>query len=289
MSIFNLKTHLWPSFGHYNSGLVSPLSLLAFHIQIISQPGNLLNDSKAGQYFFRDNAIPSPRAATFSAWRSLLGLGRVGSPFFYCPFLPSIRNDEEGGIANSLRGAGEAGTAHLSTLTRKSRLHVRDNAGRISWGTVYIGQWDRPEHPLVMAMDRSDIPESTVLPRKYQVDNSEARIHGGIRSRMEFVAQFGIPATSQSDLPLASVRRILFQTLSQNHAQEFATAMCQARLDYESDIHAEEQDYQQMIHEIRQNIVNLKMTKEEGVKQGATGNKRRVRNVFDLEDLPVSL
>lgn len=278
MTLFTIRTGLWPSYGHYNSWQVSPLSLLAFHVQILSQHGNLI-DAKNGQFFFRNAALPLPRAATFSAWRELVGLGdRGSSPFFYVPFLPSSRSDEESGIAASLRGAGEAGTSHLKTLTRKSKLHVRDKGGRISWGQIYVGRWDRPKAPLVMALDRSDVVESFVVPRRHQVVDIAARYDLNIRVRMEFLAQFGIPATTQSGIPIRSVRRLLFQVLERSYARDWAEAYANAKLDYESSIYAERQDYNQLIHEIGEKKPENKRF-----------DSRKPRVDFELEDFELSL
>ena len=257
--LFHIKTQLWPSVGHYRSGQVSPLSLLAFHLQILTQPGNLLKGKGSNdQYFFRDSAIPLPRPATYSAWNALVGLGSDESPYFYTPFLPSIRADEEGGVAGSLRGAGEAGTAHLSTLTRKSQLHIRDTNGRIQWGSVYIGRRDRSESPLVWRLDRSDIPESMVLPREYGNGEYTSATHGGIRTRMEFVAQFGIPGINSSDLPLRPIRRILFQCTTQNFADEYARAYCHAAQVVSVDSEAEQADYLELLAELKESIAKPK-------------------------------
>lgn len=283
MTIFNIRTDLWPSLGHYNAGMASPLSLVAFQLQIMSQIGNLADGAK-GQYFFRDLFIPTPRAATWSAWRSLLGIGNSESPFFYCPFLPANRADDEGGVAGSLRGVG-AGAGHINTLSRRSSLHIRDASGRISWGAVYIGRWDSPSSQLLYEISRSDIPESIVTPRKYQSSDPTARVQGGLRSRMEFLAQFGVPATSASNLPLKAIRRILFQILNQESARDFAEALFSARVAYESDVRAEQEDYSALLGELAERYESRgKATPERVVKKTRGG-----RVQFSLDDIDLTL
>ena len=278
--MFGIKTDLWPMPGHYMSGLVSPLSLLAFHIQILAaKKGNLIN-GKPEQYLYRDSSIPLPRAATFDAWRCLLGIGLRESGFYYIPFLPSIRGDEEGGAAGSLKGAGESGSAHLPTLTRRSALHVRDSNGHISWGAIYIGRWDGAGDSLSAQYSRSDIPETFIIPRSRQAIDSDAKTHGSLRTRLEFLAQFGIPATSTSRLPLQSIRRLLFQVLSRESAERFANGMKQAAQDYHSSPMAEQQDYLQMLHDIRE---SQKKYQQESKKAKEYIPKSRKLNFLDQD------
>lgn len=283
-AIFNIKTPLWPMPGHYMSGLVSPLSLLAFHIQILAaKEGNLIN-AKPEQYFYRDSSIPLPRAATFDAWRCLLGIGLPGSGFYYVPFLPSIRADEEGGATGSLKGAGESGSNHLFSLTRRSALHVRDKHGFIRWGAVYVGQWNDSDNTLAQQLPRSDIPETFIIPRSKQATDSDAKTHGSLRARLEFLAQFGIPATSTSRLPLQSIKRLLFQVLSRESAERFATGMRKAALDYHSSPMAEQQDYLQMLHEIKES--QAKYSKESKKSKEYIPKSRKIN--FSDEDLTLS-
>ena len=270
--------------GHYMAGLCSPLSLLAFHLSILHAKDGSLIHGKSDQYFYRDSSIPLPRAATFDAWRCLLGIGLRDSGYYAVPFLPSIRGDEESGIAGSLKGAGESGNSHLPTLTRRSNLHVKDRRGFISWGAVYIGRWNGDDPSLVSQYSRSDVAESFVIPRNLQNNDSDAKTHGSLRTRMEFLAQFGIPATSSSALPLQSIRRLLFQVLRRDSAERFAIGMTQAAADYHSSPMAESHDYQQMVHEMQE---SYKKAPKESKKPKEYIPKSRKVNFLD-EDLTLS-
>lgn len=248
---FQLKTHLFPAQNHYSAGKCSPLSILAFQVSLMDQFGNL-GDDKAGIYFFRDHCVPRVRACTFPAWDAICGLGNEHSPMFYVPFLPAIRFDEEAGIAGSIKGVGEAGSTHLPTLTRKSKLHIRDSSGRIVWGAVYIGDCTRGEDALVYQLNRSDIPETMVLPRAFHVKDPDFRVAGGLRSRMEFLAKYGIPAIHASDFPLAPIKRVLFQFTNQNAAAEWAKSYVLAREDVKANGEsAVRQDYAQMLADMK--------------------------------------
>lgn len=230
--------------------MASALSILAFQIDIMNQQGNLL-DAEKGQYFFRDSAIPRVRPATYSAWSHLVGLGRcdpTNSSIFCLPFLPSIRDDEEGGIASSVRGRGTE--IHLSTLSRKSKLHMRDSKGSIQWGAVYLGNLSRGQYPIYAQLNRSDVPETMIVPRRYQVPGIDVRTHDGLRQRMEFLAQHGIPAIYNSDIPLRAVRRVLFQITSLESATDWAVAFAECHRICTNDPEAEESDYSQLIHEL---------------------------------------
>lgn len=246
--MIQIRTDLWPAPGHYNSGQVSALSLFALHLQILNQNGNLLKESPGGQYFFRDTSIPLPRPATADAWTQLCSLGTRDSKYFLVPFLPSIRSDEEQGEISTLSGSG-AGKTHLKTLTRRSKLHIRDKSGRITWGSVYIGRGPDSEYPLCMELARSDITESLVIPREQQVTDLSHRSESTLRFRIEFLSQFGMPASSGPRSPLAPVRRVLFQCTNQRIAEIWARSYIEASQRLSENPELERIDYYLMIQE----------------------------------------
>lgn len=229
LKLFPIQLGLFPSDSHYMSGHCDGLSILAFAIQLMAAPGNLA-DAKQGQYFFSDSMVPKPRPASFHAWRALCHLGNESSLNFLVPFLPAIRHDEETGLAGSVKGLGNTGTIHLPSLTRRSKLHAKDDNGRIEWGAVYVGSAEHDESQgfLHYVLHRSDVPESYVIqhPSWYASDAS-IRLNSGLRTRLEFLAQHGIPALNISGLPIPRVARGLFRFLSQSEAENWAAAYVQ--------------------------------------------------------------
>jgi hypothetical protein len=106
---------------------------------------------------------------------------------------------------------------------------------------------------------------------------------------MEFLAQFGIPATSGSSIPLISIRRILFQILNQTNARYFADAFIKARLDYFSDEDAERQDYLQLIHELREKNSAKTFNAESEAQDVSRESKKKKKVSFTMPDLNLSL
>lgn len=261
MAIFHVKTELFPAPEHFWAGKASPLSILALQLMILTQDGNLFGQNNDKDlFFFRDGNIPRVRPATFSAWRALVGLGDSTSPYFNVPFLPSIRDDEEGGIAGSIRGGV---TAHLTTLSRRSKLHLLDSHGYINWGSVYIGD-SRRDSPLICSLYRSDIPESIVVPRGFQIYDETFRANGGLRARMEFIAQHGFPAVYQADIPIRGIRRLLLQTTNHRSAHDWAESYALTARQLETGVDTCESDYQELVESLR------KAQEKKGAEEGET-------------------
>jgi hypothetical protein len=75
---------------------------------------------------------------------------------------------------------------------------------------------------------------------------------------MEFLAQFGIAGINSSDLPLRPIRRILFQCTTQNFADQWARAYCNAYETQQLDSGAEQADYLELLAELKESIVKPK-------------------------------
>lgn len=230
-----------------------PITLLAFHLQLVNSEGNLHHDQrKKGYYFFRDSSVPHPRPATQLAWERICRLGKLRSESFIVPFLPALREEDEAGQAIAERGI------HVASLSRRSPLHhkeiVRISSGKvfeaIIWGDCYIGSTasdsSSPHTTLVGHLERSNVVESLVLPQR-DIDGVTAQ--ESIRGRLEFLAQFGIPATSgfAKIAGVPRIHRLLFQFLGQETASSWADSYRRAFHAIRRDPGLIEADYRDML------------------------------------------
>jgi len=238
-----------PESGYSTSGFFDPLfpiSLFAFQIGITLSSTSLIPGEKAkGSYFFRNDSVPLPRPCTYLAWNRLCRLGNAESTHFVIPFLPSLREEDEVGIAISERGK------RVSSLSRRSPHHVRDSQKRIIWGNVYTAH-ARPESNvgdiLVGSIDRSNFAESLVTPSAAQ---DPATAQEPIRSRFEFIASHGVLGLHavNSELALPPIKRLLFQFTSQQSAAEWGVAYAECHFAIRRDKGLIEADFREMIHE----------------------------------------
>lgn len=245
----------------YNNGIpklesLVPMSVLSLHLQLAMSKDNLLKaEAKSGFYLFRDSGIPKPRPATWLAWDRICRLGIPTSPYFYVPFLPSLRADDEIGVAITTRGT------HLPSLSRRSKLHIKhrvqvapDKAYEsIRWGDVYIGQLPSDGIPdanriLTSYLDQSHAVESLILPRQHLLMEAS---QDPIRTRMESLASSGLLATMEyamiAGLPL--IKRLMFQTTTQRLATEWAMEYARVAAIVKQDPSAVAADYLELIHE----------------------------------------
>jgi hypothetical protein len=247
----------FPGPGHYASDFVPknqlrqlPISIFALHLQLVTQPGNILQSEQSkGFYFFRDAQIPLPRAATILAWQRICILGIPASTEYYLPFLPALREDDEVGSAIGERGS------RIASLSRKSKYHLRDSEDRIIWGPVYIA--DRVYNRLIGQTERSDFCESLVTSRSNQ---SRVASQESIRERMSFLAQHGFPATNalMKHLGIPRIYRLLFQFLSRDAAEEWQKAYNSAFMLINTDPDSVDADFKQMCHELEVARLNRK-------------------------------
>lgn len=237
------------------------ISILAWNIQLMSAGGGLYGkaEHKKGYVFYRDSGVPLPRPATQLAWERLCRLGHRESRSFLVPFLPSLRDEDEMGQAIAERGI------RVPSLSRRSPLHVRERAttveGRsfesIVWGDIYLGRVGDSRtinNILVGAVDRSNIVEALVAPRD---SIWPATAQDSIRTRLEFIAQYGVPALFEFGKTAAAIpiaHRVLFQFLSQADAASWALAYNSAWHRIRQDPGLIEADWKDMIEDMQESL-----------------------------------
>lgn len=278
----SIESHLFPLPDAYNTNGVgldrfAHLSILAFHIQLVSAGGNLFKgEVKKGFYFFRNDSIPLPRPATQLAWERVCRIGKLESTLFLVPFLPALREEDESGLAIAERGT------HLASLSRRSPLHHKELAtidGKsfefINWGPCYFGRIPADENDVTMhgtlesKMEYSNIVEARVA--KYH-DQSPDTSQESIRMRMEFFAQNGIPATNgmARKLGMPRIHRLLFQFLTQRWASHWADAYRDSYRAIRKDTGLIDADYKDMIESIKNKKVKETQEGEEKAKKEST-------------------
>ena len=248
-----------------------PLSLIAFHLNLIFAEGNAFHDQrKKGYYFFRDSSVPHPRPATQLAWERLCRLGHLRSKSFLVPFLPALREEDEAGQAIAEKGI------HVASLSRRSALHRKESIklpdGRvfdaIIWGDCYIGSLasdsQAPHTTLVGHTDRSNVSEALVLGPS-DLDGSTGQ--ESIRNRLEFLAQYGIPATNAwaKIAGIPRIHRLLFQFVKQVDASSWADSYRHASVAVRADPGIIAADYRDMLEE--QRLKRQRIAEEESVKE----------------------
>lgn len=258
------------------------LSLLALHLQLVTNDANILKaDRKRGFIFLRDDSIPKPRPATQLAWERICRLGRPDSRSFLVPFLPALREEDETGQAISERGS------HVGSLSRRNPNHRRETVASaelgsfeaIVWGDVYLGRIQKDhigiQHSaLVGVVDRSNVVESLVLPRA-DIDGASAQ--ESIRTRMEFLAQYGIVATRdfcRTGL-IPRINRLLFQFLRQEDASRWADSYRDTYFHIRRDADSINADYRELVESLQVKLVESEEAEPEKVEKSS-----RVRQDF---------
>lgn len=253
---FTIDTNLFPAFeSPYSYPELAfsrrlPLSILALNLEITNLGANLFKKPKDSAFFLRDDMIPKPRPATQLAWEKICRLGHPLSKTFLLPFLPSLREEDEVGSAIGERGI------KLPSLSRRAGEHAtekKDGKSFIKWGTVYVGTltpMPGTEYYLTGAIERSNINEALILPPQ---DLWAETAQDSIRSRMEFLAAWGIPSMKAlaSQIGFQPITRLLLQFTIQSSAQGWAKAYAETHKLLRVDPEQAESDYKDMIEEFR--------------------------------------
>lgn len=249
----------------------APLAILAFHLNMTLGEGNVLQaQRKKGYYLFRESAVPFPRPCTQLAWERLCRLGRLNSHSFLVPFLPALRDDDESGAAISEKGT------HVSSLSRRSPHHIRESVrlrdGKkfeaIIWGDCYVGSVESHavhSHTSLMGrLERSNVVESLVLPRR---DIEGVTSQESIRDRLEFLAQYGLPATHDwaKKALVPRIHKLLFQFLSQQAASFWADEYVKSYHQIRSDPGIIQADFNDMLEEQRAKRLKQEEKEEESI------------------------
>jgi hypothetical protein len=234
---------------------VFPLSLLAWSTELLTAEGNLMAkaDVNRGHIFLRSESIPLPRPATQLAWERVCRLGKPDSRSFLLPFLPAISAEDEMGQAISEKGI------HIPSLSRRSSLHVRETVqlqdGKrfdgIVWGPVWRGLVTAnaiKEGVIDGGFTRSNLVEAVVT---HQRNIWPETAQDSIRQRMEFLAQYGVPAYNlfAKEKGLGRINRVLLQPLIKKHADEWAFAYARNYVRIREDVGLIEADYKEFMHE----------------------------------------
>lgn len=254
------------------------LSILALHLQLVKEGTNLLpNLQPKGHYFFRNAGIPEPRPCTILAWNAICRLGIPGSAFFYVPFLPSLREDDEMGVVISEKGS------RIPSLSRKSNLHQKDEEGRITWGSVFIANTDATDWIVEQAIERSNVAESLVTPRQAMWGKSAQE---PLRLRMEFLAQHGFVASNPAvrELGIPRIHRLLFQMTTHVFAEQWAKAFMSANALIVADPKQIDADFKDMIEGWRRESQATKETESEN-QVDETGKGKNLRKAGRFGDL----
>lgn len=272
-----IKTELFPvPDSHYAKGTFMEgnvaLSILSLNLHITGSRFNLLSrEVKRGHYFFRDESIPLPRAATILAWDRICRLGTSESPIFVLPFLPSLRDDDEIGQAIAERGV------KIQSLSRRSQLHVRDSDDRIIWGPLYFADTRRAGDDSVLcgtAM-RSNVSESAIVTGLFQHAGSA---QDSIRMRMESLASHGLLGCGEmcAAIGIPHATRVLFQFLSRNAAEKWANAYVAAKQLVAADPRSAESDYKELMFEL---IAQRKAAESQQETGDLPGKKPKEKNI----------
>lgn len=268
------ESHYATSIGPFDKHL--GLSILAFHISVVTQKGNQLR-SDDNAYFFSDSFVPIPRPATVLAWDRVCRLGRVESREYILPFLPSLREDDEVGQAIAQRGS------HVPSLSRRHSAHIRDDKGRINWGAIYIGRkaetpkWDSS---LVGKTQRSNLVEALVI---HGADQHYESAQMSIRDRMEFLARHGLIYQRREEdgtVKLPPVRRLLFRILSDKVAADWAYGFNIAWNQVVADPKIVESDYKLMLHEILEARIEANKTEAQKAAENRFGDTLKTVDFF---------
>lgn len=270
----SIEPHLFPipESAYATNGVrfdaLFPHSLIAWNLELTTAKGNLYHaERKRGYYFYRDSQVPMPRPATQLTWERLVRLGDSGSRAFLVPFLPSLRDEDEMGQAIAERGIKLASLGRRSPLHQKEIVRLTDGQSfeSIVWGDVFLGQVGKDpslDSVLCGKIDRSNVPESLVAPRRFIYPETA---QDSIRLRMEFIAQYGVPALYQfsrkAQVPVA--HRILFQFLDQASASRWALAYAMAWKQIRDDPGLIMADYAELVHSIHDTISESERAKKE--------------------------
>lgn len=127
----------------------------------------------------------------------------------------------------------------------------------ILWGDIFVGRvpdsLDKCNHTLTGRVERSNVTESLIVPRS---DISGATAQDSIRSRMEFLAQYGLLATRdfarQSHLPV--INRLMFQILDTRVAFAWADEYSRCMIRVSEDFGLIEADYREQVESFKQRV-----------------------------------
>lgn len=268
------ESHYATSIGPFDKHL--GLSILAFHISIVTHKGNQLR-SDDNAYFFSDSAVPLPRPCTVLSWDRICRVGRMESRTFVLPFLPSLREDDEVGQAIAQRGS------HVPSLSRRHSAHIRDDMGRINWGAIYTARksvtpkWDSS---LIGKTQRSNLVEALIVSG---VDQHSDSAQLSIRDRLEFLARHGLIYQQRDESgshQLPPVRRLLFRILSDKVAADWAYGFNIAWNQVVSDPKIVESDYKLMLHEILEARIEANKTEAQKAAENRFGDTLKTVDFF---------
>lgn len=254
------------------------LSLVAFHVDMVrNHEANILKkDQKRGVYMFRNQGVPLPRPATQLAWERICRLGKLTSDSFLVPFLPALRDEDEVGQAIAERGI------HVGSLSRRSSAHIREpivtphgSYDCIIWGEVYLAEAVEKNigvmHSAIVSKNqRSNFVEALIVPYR---NNDSAVNQESIRTRMEFLAQYGLISTHHmaKSASIPRINRLMFQFLNQEHASFWADAYRDTFFQIRKDPGIIQTDYQAMIADMRVKFEESLIEETKKVEKNSTG------------------